>query len=93
VRLWKIELQKAGRRDRPRDPRPPLSAWNIEVEQDQTPVILPHLYHIAELAWPAAHRSLALVELIGATMTKTGLKKARSTSAPARKASMSAKRQ
>ena len=28
---------KAGRRDRPRDPRPPLSARHIEVEQDRAP--------------------------------------------------------
>ena len=45
---------KAGRRDRPRDPRPPLSAGHIEMEQDRAPVVLPH--H-AELARPAAYRS------------------------------------
>src|SRR5579883_2847607 len=54
VRLWKVELQKIGRRDRPRDPRPPLSAGHIKVEQDRAPAVLPH--H-AELARPAAHRS------------------------------------
>ena len=45
---------KARRRDRPRDPRPPLSARHIEMEQDRAPAVLPH--H-AELARPAAHRS------------------------------------
>jgi hypothetical protein len=36
------------------DPRPPLSAGHIKVEQDRAPAVLPH--H-AELARPAAHRS------------------------------------
>src|SRR5262252_5294467 len=50
---------KARRRDRPRDPRPPLSARHIEMEQDRAPTVLPH--H-AELA-PLTDR-LALVKLI-----------------------------
>src|SRR4029077_19229256 len=41
--------------DPPRDPRPPLSARHIEVEQDRAPAVLP--YH-AKLARPAAHGSL-----------------------------------
>src|SRR5450432_1849108 len=45
---------KAGRRDRARDPRPPLSARHIEMEQDRAPDVLPH--H-AELARPAAYGS------------------------------------
>src|SRR5580693_2483707 len=45
---------KAGRRDRARDPRPPLSARHIEMEQDRAPAVLPH--H-AELARPAADGS------------------------------------
>src|SRR5271157_2538399 len=44
---------KAGRPDRARDPRPPLSARHIEMEQDRAPVVLPH--H-AELARPAIDR-------------------------------------
>ena len=71
VRLWKRRTAKARRRDRARDPRPPLSARHIEVEQDRAPAVLPH--H-AELARPAADRSPAVVELIGATTTKAGLK-------------------
>ena len=71
VRLWKIELQKLADETRLRDPRLPLSAGHVEVEQDRAPAVLPH--H-AELARPAAHDRLAVVELIGATTTKTGLK-------------------
>ena len=45
---------KARRRYRARDPRPPLSARHIEVEQDRAPAVLSH--H-PELARPAADRS------------------------------------
>ena len=41
------------------------------MEQDRAPPVLP--YH-AELARPAADGSIAVVELIGATTTKAGLK-------------------
>ena len=47
-------VAKAGRRDGARDPRLPLSAGHVEVEQNRAPAVLPH--H-AELARPAAHGS------------------------------------
>ena len=49
-----IRTAKARRRDRACDPRPPLSARHIEVEQDRAPPVLPR--H-AELARPTAHGS------------------------------------
>ncbi len=50
------------------DPRPPLSARHIEVEQDRAPTVLPH--HAG--GRPLTDR-LDVVELIGATTIKTGL--------------------
>jgi hypothetical protein len=45
-----VTIQNVGARD----PRLPLSAGHVEVEQDRAPAVLPHP---AELAQPAAHRS------------------------------------
>ena len=54
VRLWKLELQKLADETGLVNPRPPLSAGHVEVEQDRAPAVLPH--H-AELARPAARHS------------------------------------
>jgi hypothetical protein len=70
VRLWKVELQMFADETGVARRRLPLSARHIEVEQDRTP---PVLSHHAELAHrPLTSRS-AVVELIAATSTKTGL--------------------
>ena len=53
-RLWKFELQKAGRRAWVADLGVPLSAGDQQVEQDRAPDVLPH--H-GELAGPAAGES------------------------------------
>jgi hypothetical protein len=47
-------VAKARRRDRPRAPRPSLSARHVEVEQDRAPPVLPH--H-ADLARATTRRS------------------------------------
>ena len=54
VRLWKIELQKLADDTESDAQRAPLSAGNVEVEQDRAPPVLP--YH-AELARPASDGS------------------------------------
>jgi len=51
ARLWKLELQKLGRRNRADPTGVPLPTRNIKMEQDRAPHVLPH--H-AELAWQAA---------------------------------------
>ena len=61
---------KAGRPERARDPRPPRTARHIEVEQDRAPDVATHQNWRGR---PLTDR-LAVVELIGATTTKTGLK-------------------
>jgi hypothetical protein len=50
-RLWKVELGKAGGRDRPGDHRVPLPAGHLQVEPDRASPVLPDL---DELARPAA---------------------------------------
>jgi Rhodopirellula transposase DDE domain len=62
---------EAGRRNRPDAAGLPLPAGNLEVEQDRASVVLPH--HRNWRGTPLTSR-LAVVELIAATTTKTGLK-------------------
>ena len=71
LRLWKVELQKLADETGLAHPRLPLSRRAHQVEQDRAPAVLPH--H-AELARPPLTDRFAVVELIGATTTKTGLK-------------------
>ena len=70
VRLWKVELQKLAD-ETAHAPRAPLSAWYIKWNKIEHRMFC----HITQ-NWrgrPLTDR-LAIVELIGATTTKTGLK-------------------
>jgi Rhodopirellula transposase DDE domain len=65
VRLWKRELQDLADQT---DLGVPLPARNFQVEQDRAPPFLPYY---AKLACPPSR--LAVIELIAATTTTTGL--------------------
>jgi hypothetical protein len=69
VRLWKVELQKLAD-DRPDAPHSSLSAGHVEVEQDRT---RPFCHITQNWRGRPLESRMAVVELIAATKTKTGL--------------------
>lgn len=70
ARLWKRELGALAALWAD-DHGLPFPARHIEVEPDRTPVVLPHL---DELAQPPLTSHQVVVDLIGATTTRSGLK-------------------
>ena len=59
LRLWKVALQQLARRNRPDHSGLPLSAGDLEVEQDRASYVLPHYAELARHASrqpPGRHR-------------------------------------